>query len=99
MRYAGIDITPAKHPAHVDTVVLDDADTEKLRAWFRAEPLPAAKPAPTPLLEVKGLSFGYSKDQHTLSDVSFTIGKGGDGQHRGPQRRGQVNALQADLRL
>ena len=26
--------------------------------------------------EVKGLSFGYSKDQHTLSDVSFTIGKG-----------------------
>lgn len=76
MRYAGIDITPAKHPAHVDTVVLDDADTEKLRAWFRAEPLPAAKPAPTPLLEVKGLSFGYSKDQHTLSDVSFTIGKG-----------------------
>ena len=52
------------------------ADTEKLRAWFRAEPLPAAKPAPTPLLEVKGLSFGYSKDQHTLSDVSFTIGKG-----------------------
>lgn len=76
MRYAGIDITPAKHPAHVDSVVLDDADTEKLRAWFRAEPLPAAKPAPTPLLEVKGLSFGYSKDQHTLSDVSFTIGKG-----------------------
>ena len=71
-----LDITPAKHPAHVDSVVLDDADTEKLRAWFRAEPLPAAKPAPTPLLEVKGLSFGYSKDQHTLSDVSFTIGKG-----------------------
>ena len=33
MRYAGIDITPAKHPAHVDSVVLDDADTEKLRAW------------------------------------------------------------------
>ena len=76
MRYAGIDITPAKRPAHVDSVVLDDADTEKLRAWFRAEPLPAAKPAPIPLLEVKGLSFGYSKDRHTLSDVSFTIGKG-----------------------
>ena len=37
MRYAGIDITPAKRPAHVDSVVLADA---------------------------------------TLSDVSFTIGKG-----------------------
>ena len=27
MRYAGIAITPEKRPAHVDTVVLDDADT------------------------------------------------------------------------
>lgn len=47
MRYAGIDITPDKHPAHIDSVVLDDADTEKLRTWFRAEPLPAAsRPRP-----------------------------------------------------
>ena len=30
----------------------------------------------TNVLEVKNLSFGYSKDQHTLSDVSFTIGRG-----------------------
>ena len=56
MRYAGIDITPEKHPAHIDSV--------------------APKPTPAPLLEVKNLSFGYSKDQHTLSDVSFTIGRG-----------------------
>ena len=76
MRYAGVDITPEKHPAHIDSVVLDDADTEKLRTWFRAAPLPAPKPATTPLLEVKNLSFGYSKGQHTLQDVSFTIGKG-----------------------
>ena len=56
MRYAGIDITPAKHPAHVDSVVLDDADTEKLRAWFRAEPLPAATPAPTPRTLMEGIT-------------------------------------------
>ena len=76
MRYAGIDITPDKHPAHIDTVALDDNDTEKLRAWFRAEPLSAPKPAPTPLLEVKDLSFGYNKGQRTLCNVSFTIGRG-----------------------
>ena len=29
-----------------------------------------------PLLEVKGLSFGYQKGQQTLRDVSFSIGKG-----------------------
>ena len=33
MRYAGIDITPAKHPAHVDSVVLDDADLDKTIPW------------------------------------------------------------------
>ena len=76
MRYAGIAVTPDKHPAHIDSVVLDAADTEKLRAWFRAAPLPAPKPAPETLLEVRGLGFGYTKGQNTLSDVSFTIGKG-----------------------
>ena len=76
MRYAGIAVTPGKHPAHIDSVVLDAADTEKLRAWFRAAPLPAPKPAPETLLEVRGLGFGYTKGQNTLSDVSFTIGRG-----------------------
>ena len=68
MRYAGVDITPDKHPAHVDSVVLDDADTEKLRAWFQRRAAARAQACPErPLLEVKGLCFGYSKDQHTLS--------------------------------
>ena len=76
MRYAGIAVTPDKHPAQIDSVVLDAADTEKLRAWFRAAPLPAPKPAPETLLEVRNLDFGYIKGQNTLSDVSFTIGRG-----------------------
>ena len=76
MRYAGIAVTPEKHPAHIDSVVLDEADTDRLHSWFQAEPLPAPKPAPEPLLEVKNLCFGYSKGQHTLQNVSFSIGKG-----------------------
>ena len=76
LRYAGADITPDKHPAHVDGLVLDDADTQKLRDWFTARPRPAAQPEREPLLEVKGLSFGYQKGQQTLRDVSFSIGKG-----------------------
>ena len=76
LRYAGVDITPDKHPAHVDSLVLDDADTQKLRDWFTARPRPAAPPEREPLLEVKGLSFGYQKGQQTLRDVSFSIGKG-----------------------
>mgnify|MGYP004460923713 FL=1 len=76
MRYAGIAVTPEKHPAYIDSVVLDKADTARLHSWFQAEPLPAPKPAPEPLLEVKNLCFGYSKGQHTLQNVSFSIGKG-----------------------
>ena len=76
LRYAGVDITPDKHPAHVDSLVLDDTDTQKLRDWFTARPRPAAQPEREPLLEVKGLSFGYQKGQQTLREVSFSIGKG-----------------------
>ena len=76
LRYAGVDITPDKHPAHVDSLVLDDTDTQKLRDWFTTRPRPAAQPEREPLLEVKGLSFGYQKGQQTLRDVSFSIGKG-----------------------
>ena len=76
LRYAGVDITPDKHPAHVDSLVLDDTNTQKLRDWFTARPRPAAQPEREPLLEVKGLSFCYQKGQQTLQDVSFSIGKG-----------------------
>ena len=76
MRYAGIAVTPEKRPAHIDSVVLDKADPARLHSWFQAEPLPAPKPAPDPLLEVRDLCFGYNKGQHTLQNVSFSIGKG-----------------------
>ena len=48
LRYAGVDITPDKHPAHVDSLVLDDTDTQKLRDWFTARPRPAAQPEREP---------------------------------------------------
>ena len=76
LRYAGVDITPEKHPAHVNSLVLDDADTRKVQQWFTARPQPAAQKPPEPLLEVKDLSFGYQKGQQTLRNVSFAIGKG-----------------------
>ena len=76
MRYAGIAITPEKHPAHVDTVALDEADTRRLRSWFHAGGPRRPDPATTPLLEVRGLNFGYTKGQNTLRDISFSIGRG-----------------------
>ncbi|MEE0799957.1 MAG: ABC transporter ATP-binding protein [Gemmiger sp.] len=76
LRYAGVELTPDKHPAHVNTVQLDEADTRRLRQWFHAGRAPQPQPEPRPLLEVRGVNFGYHKNQHTLQDISFTIGRG-----------------------
>ena len=76
MRYAGIDITKEKKPAHVDSVVLDEVDRKKLKDWFEAQPLPKDAGEREKLLEVKHLSFGYTKGQQTLRNVSLSIDKG-----------------------
>ena len=76
LRYAGVDITPEKRPEHVDSLVLDDEDAERVRAWYQAgapEPPPPERP---PLLEVRGLGFGYTRDRRVLTDVSFSVARG-----------------------
>ena len=75
MRYAGIDITKEKKPAHADSVVLDESDQKKLRNWFSAQPFSPKEPEGAPLLEVKNLSFGYNKGQQTLKNVSLSVKK------------------------
>ena len=76
MRYAGIDITKEKRPEHVDSVVLDETDRKKLQDWFEAQPLPEDAGEREKLLEVKNLSFGYTKEHQTLHNVSLSIDKG-----------------------
>ena len=76
MRYAGIDFTIEKKPAHADSVVLDESDQKKLRNWFSAQPFSPKEPEGAPLLEVKNLSFGYNKGQQTLKNVSLSVKKG-----------------------
>ena len=76
MRYAGIEITKEKKPAHVDSVVLDGTDRKKLKEWFEAQPLPKDEGEREKLLEVKHLNFGYTKGQQTLRNVSLSIDQG-----------------------
>ena len=76
LRYAGVEITPEKKPQHIANMALSPADTQRVRDWFAsapAAPVPAAKP---PLLEVKGLCFGYTPQQQNLADVSFAVREG-----------------------
>ena len=76
LRYAGVEITPALRPAEIGTLTLGEAEKAKVRAWFQAAPDRAEEAPKPPLLEVKHLSFGYTPEQRTLRDVSFSIGRG-----------------------
>ncbi|MCD7842859.1 MAG: DUF3744 domain-containing protein, partial [Lachnospiraceae bacterium] len=76
LKYAGVEITPEKKPAHVDTVVLDESDKQKVRDWFTSAPPAPAKPERPALLEVKDVTFGYNPETVTLHDISFQIREG-----------------------
>lgn len=76
LRYAGVEITPEKKPAHVDSLLLNEADQGRVRAWFTAgapQPPPPSRPA---LLEVRDLCFGYTKERRILEQVSFAVERG-----------------------
>ena len=76
MRYADVEITKDKKPCHVDSVVLSETDKKKIQDWFQAQSLPKSEEEGEKLLEVKNLSFGYTKEHQTLRDVTLTINKG-----------------------
>lgn len=76
LRYAGVELAPAKKPAHVDSVVINEADRKKMTDWFWSRPAAEAEKEHEPLLEVRNLTFGYERGRQTLRDVSLTIHKG-----------------------
>ena len=76
LRYAGVELVPAKKPAHADSVVIDEVDRKKMTDWFWSRPAAEAEKEYEPLLEVRNLTFGYERGRQTLRDVSLTIHKG-----------------------
>lgn len=77
LKYAGVNITPDKHPALIDTLDLTQEDKDKVRRWY-SEPTGYKPPVyDKELLRVEGLSFAYEETgRNALTDVSFTINKG-----------------------
>lgn len=76
MRYAGIEITPEKRIAHIDSLRIDPADVQKMQAWFARAARPQPEADGETALEVRNLCFGYTKERRTLSDVGFSVKKG-----------------------
>ncbi|MDE7250426.1 MAG: ABC transporter ATP-binding protein [Lachnospiraceae bacterium] len=77
LRYAGVEISEALHPEHVDSLVLGMEDKEKVRNWYQVQKAGIhAKQHGEELLRVDNLKFGYTPDKYNLQDVNFTIHKG-----------------------
>ena len=77
LRYAGVEISEALHPEHVDSLVLGTDDKEKVQNWYQVQKAGIhAKQHGEELLRVDNLKFGYTPDKYNLQDVNFTIHKG-----------------------
>ena len=76
LRYAGVAIGEEMHPASIRTLRLSEQDRQRVRSWFESAQRSPAQEEAAPLLEVRNLSFGYTKERQTLRDVSFAIRRG-----------------------
>ena len=76
LRYAGVDCESHMRPAHTDTLLLSDAQKKVVEDWFKRESKTPEKPVRENLLSVRGLTFGYTDELDTLTDVTFDIEKG-----------------------
>ncbi|MGN0142620.1 MAG: ABC transporter ATP-binding protein [Roseburia sp.] len=77
LRYAGIPVTPEMEPQQAATLTLTKEQKKQVRDWMeQGEKVPERKTSEEEVLRVEHLSFGYSPDHITLSDVDFSIKKG-----------------------
>ena len=76
LRYAGVEITPEKHPAHVDTMVLDDEDIARVQNWFHKTVAPYPAGYAHYILELHDVSFSYNYGHPVLQHITFGVGRG-----------------------
>ena len=76
LRYAGVEIKEEMEPWSIRSIRLDDADRQKVRAWYKAAESSAAGAEKPVLLKVEGLSFAYSNGHQALEDISLEVRRG-----------------------
>ena len=77
LRRAGVTVTPENKPGRLDTLIVTDDDTAKVREWAVCKSdnwSDNAKNGGTPLLEAKNVHFAYPETGvDALKDVSFSL--------------------------
>ncbi|QDP41070.1 ABC transporter ATP-binding protein [Radiobacillus deserti] len=75
LRLAGCTITPDMHPQHMDSLDISTCK-DRIRNWFDSTPASAQAIKREARLQLENISFGYSKEEEIIHNVSLEIGKG-----------------------
>lgn len=77
LKYAGVKITPEKHPSNIADIVIDDADAQKVRDWFVATKAKDKPDEKEVILDVSKMEFTYpGRQEQTLKGIDVTFKKG-----------------------
>ena len=77
LKYAGVDITCAKLPEHIDSLLLDQRDIEIVNKWYKETKFDIDKNRNNSILKIDNLSFRYAHNDHdTLHNISFDVRRG-----------------------
>ena len=76
MRYAGVDITPEKHPSDIRSLRIDGTDCAKLRTWMHENPEKPAMDLSKVLMETHHVTFGYRPVHTVLKDINVAVKEG-----------------------
>lgn len=76
LKYAGVDITPEMKPGHIETLILNDEQKEKVVAWHKSIQINKQAEETPSILKLENISFSYDGVNKILDDVSFDIKEG-----------------------
>ncbi len=76
LKYAGVSITPDKHPWNISKIILDEADARKVHNWYCSKDAEAADAPGETLLDVRDVCFSYNDGIPILKNISLSIGRG-----------------------
>lgn len=77
LKYAGVNVTPIKHPSNIRDIVITDSDAKKVRDWFTATKAADRDNNEDTILDVSDMEFRYPGGEHrTLRGLNVSFKKG-----------------------
>ena len=77
LKYAGVSITPDKHPSSLGRMVIDDADARKVTDWYHMNTRAVKEGTREELLKAEGVVFTYpGTERKALDGISVSVGRG-----------------------